>query len=161
MPPIRHGRTRHALISAYAEGYIDAMLDHATIQELPFPAGVYSPYLAISQKYQDGPRSIIYFARYIQPRQNRSTSRNLCRVLHEYSAENFQRILGLSPIQLFELITRVWHSPHFKIHQGEDHLSAIELRLMICLLRLGSKGVSVHKVAWIFGIVVGSVHAYT
>lgn len=32
---------------------------------------------------------------------------------------------------------------------------------MVCLLHLGSKGVSVHKVMWIFGIGVGSVHAYT
>lgn len=160
MPPIRNTRTRHALINAYAEGYISAMLGHAAIRESPLPAGVYSPYLAIAQQYQDGLRSI-YAARYIQPRKRGSKSGDLRRVLHEYSTENFQRILRLSPTQLFELIARVWHSPHFKIRQGENRHSAIELRLMVALFRLGSKGVSVHKVAWIFGIGVGSVHAYT
>ena len=43
----------------------------------------------------------------------------------------------------------------------DDPLSHIKLQLTVTLFRLGTKGVSVKKVAWIFGVSRGSVHAYT
>lgn len=46
-------------------------------------------------------------------------------------------------------------------HGDYDPLSHIKLQLTVTLFRLGTKSISIKKVAWIFGVSRGLVHVYT
>ncbi|KAG0361033.1 hypothetical protein BGZ54_009271, partial [Gamsiella multidivaricata] len=105
----------------------------------------------------------LYQHRHLLPRGRRLTSADLRRVLDEYNDNDFKAIIRLTPIE-FQDMAELF-AGHYGLverdYDDEDGLSNIKLRLNITLFRLGTKGISIKKVAWIFGVSEGSVHGYT
>ncbi|KAG0044380.1 hypothetical protein BGZ89_006077 [Linnemannia elongata] len=108
----------------------------------------------------------LYESRYLAPRYRLPVSSDLRdRVLDAYSSTRFKDIIRLTREQFDQLITLVSPSQHFGgmgQDEPEDVQSAsIILQMKVALFCLGTKGVSVKKVAFIFGVSAGSVLAYT
>lgn len=85
------------------------------------------------------------------------------RVLDEYNEEDFKAIIRLSLDDLDILAGLVSGQPGLVRDEQDDcdPLSHVKLQLRIALFQLGTKGLSIKKVAWIFGVSTGSVYAYT
>lgn len=100
--------------------------------------------------------------RYIEPRLRKPFSTDARdRVLDAFSDRDRQGIIRLTAGQLDDLAERIQHSRHFKIRRGADRLACIKARLKVALYRLGTKGVSIKKTSFHFGVGEGSVHNYT
>ena len=85
-------------------------------------------------------------------------------MLEEYSEEDFKAIIRLSPDDLHALAELLSGQEGLAVGDrdgNDDPLTHIKLQLTITLFRLGTKGISIKKVAWIFGVSRGLVHAYT
>ncbi|GJJ74603.1 nuclease HARBI1 [Entomortierella parvispora] len=158
MPPIRT-RLRQRLIQSHEAAYARALSNHLHAQSR-LPHGELSSFFTLARMHHDTLQEL-YQTRYVRPRVRRPASAALRKVLSEYNDDDFIKILRLSRGQVSELIDLIILSPHFKIRDGVDRQRAIELRLWVTLFRLGTRGCSINKVAWFFGIGVGSVQIFT
>ncbi|ORZ07070.1 hypothetical protein BCR41DRAFT_360575, partial [Lobosporangium transversale] len=106
--------------------------------------------------------SFMYRNRYLRPRCRKPYSTELRdRVLDAYNAEDYSGIIRLTPEQFQELAEILGRAPLFQLRKTGDPLANIKIQLKVTLFRLGTKGISIKKVAWVFGCSVGAVHSYT
>ncbi|KAI7822340.1 hypothetical protein BC939DRAFT_453856, partial [Gamsiella multidivaricata] len=83
------------------------------------------------------------------------------RVLSACNDVRFKGIMRLTKDQFQRIALMLSRSDHFR--RGDEHvpLEDIIIKLKVALLRLGSEGISALMTAWVTGISVGSVTAYT
>ncbi|KAF9092283.1 hypothetical protein BGX29_010531 [Mortierella sp. GBA35] len=155
-PPQQRLTSRQLLLKEYEELFVQACKDH--LHSLSSRPGLH-PFLPFA--YYD---ILLYLhtTRYLNPRQRMPFSTVLREdILPQYSPDKFQRILRLTPLQLDRLVGLIQDSEHFKPKDPARPQAPIKTQLMVALYRLGTKGLSTHKVAFTMGIGQGTVNLYT
>lgn len=104
----------------------------------------------------------LHQTRYLKERVRKPFSTDLRdRVLDSYPTEDFKHILRLTREHLNLLLGMVYDSDHFRPKDDDSPQAPVATQMKVALFRLGTKGISIEKVSWIFGISAGSVHDYT
>ncbi|KAF9535984.1 hypothetical protein EC957_001031, partial [Mortierella hygrophila] len=111
--------------------------------------------------------------RYLAPRVPIPFSTELRdKVLNEYNSDRFRDIMRLSREQFDRLVSLIAPSRHFTGNgervstadaqddpeRGIDSAESVSIQLKVALFRLGTKGISSIKVAWIMGVSEGAVY---
>lgn len=104
----------------------------------------------------------LHHSRYLRPRIPMPFSTDLRdRVLSGYNDEQFRNILRVTPGQFNILVGIIRDNIQFQADNPFIPQAPVEVQLKVALFRLGTKGVSIKKVAWVFGVSDGSVSVYT
>lgn len=121
----------------------------------------WAPFPLLAMSYADLLEQI-RGSRYLKPRKRMAFSKALVeQVLPQYDDEQFRDILRVTKGQAQLVVGLIEGSVQFQSRNPAFPQERVVRQLEVALFRLGTKGISTKKVAWIFGVSQGSVHAYT
>ncbi|KAK5821507.1 hypothetical protein F5H01DRAFT_275212 [Linnemannia elongata] len=106
--------------------------------------------------------SQLYASRYLRPRMRMPFSTVLRdQVLSRYASDKFKNIIRLTPKQFDNLLALIQDSHVFQSLNPAYPQAPVRVQLLVALYRLGTKGISTHKIAFTMGVGQGTVDLYT
>ncbi|KAI7816398.1 hypothetical protein BC939DRAFT_384182, partial [Gamsiella multidivaricata] len=104
----------------------------------------------------------LHQTRYLQPRMRMPFSTVLREtILPQYAPQKFRKTARMTSRQVDMLVEMIQGSGQFISKNPERPQAPIKTQLLVALYRLGTKGISSHKIAFTTGIGQGSVDLYT